>query len=57
MGTNPDGTPHVRVEAMSLTELGDDDFATFYELAMAYICEKIIPGMSREDLERDPRKL
>ncbi|HVL73676.1 MAG TPA: hypothetical protein VM434_17545 [Beijerinckiaceae bacterium] len=44
------------VEPRSLTDFDKQEFETFYELAVQTICAEIIPGMSREALEADPRK-
>lgn len=57
MGTNPDGSPHIRVEARDLSDLDEDEFRVFFELALSYICEFIIVGMDPKELLRDPRKL
>jgi hypothetical protein len=46
----------VHQEAGSLADLEDSEFGRFYEWAMAYICEHVIPGMDREELERQPER-
>jgi hypothetical protein len=43
------------VEPRSLSDLEGPEFDEFYEWAIGYICEHVIPGLDREALEKERR--
>ena len=43
------------VEPRDLSDLDGPEFEQFYSTALDFICEHVLPGMDRADLERDPR--
>jgi hypothetical protein len=42
-------------EPMSLTELDQEEFELYYHQALDFICEHVIPGLERSELEAIPR--
>lgn len=46
----------LRKEAKSLALLDQAEFERFYEWAITTLCERVIPGMDPDELQRDPRR-